>query len=263
MVAKVRMADMSWREVEQAIDRGAVALVPLGSTEEHGPHAPMGDFIATDVISERAAQETGDVMTPTFPFGYSEYFRHYPGTITLQAETFGLLVKDTVTSLLDQGFRHVVLLNGHKGNEPILQVLVRRIRRERGVLIPFLSPFAYGLPPELERELYGDVATGHGGEPHGSEMSYLRPELVDLSRIEDWGKRPFLGLPAAGLNGVTFNGQTVGMAINMEDITPASGSSADPRPASADKGEKTIGNAVAGVAAFVRWFKTVDPQVNR
>lgn len=261
MTTKVRTAEMSWREVEAAIKAGAAALVPFGSTEEHGPHAPTGDFMVTDAILERVAQATGDVMTPTFPYGYSEYFRHYPGTITLQPETLSAVVWDTLTSVLDQGFRHVILFNGHKGNEPVFQLLIRRLRRERGILVPIVSPLGYGFTPELQRELYGDLELGHGGEPHASEMMYLRPGLVDMSRIGAWGKKPFLGIPEPGLNNIRFEGATVGMAINMEDITPPTGSSADPRPASADKGQRSVETAVAGITSFVRWFKTVDPTV--
>jgi creatinine amidohydrolase len=200
-------------------------------------------------------------MTPTIPFSYSEYFRHYPGTITLQAETLTLLVRDTISCLLDQGFKHVILLNGHKGNEPILGPLIRAIRRERGVLIPVMAPLGFGLTPSLQRELYGDTPTGHGGEPIGSIMTYLRPDLVDLERAEEWESKPFLELETNGLNGVIFEGRTVMLAINMEDITPPSGSLSDPRLASADKGQQIVDSAVEGLTSFVRWFKTIDPSV--
>lgn len=262
MADHVRTAEMSWREVEAVIGRGAAALVPMGSTEEHGPHSPTGDYLITDEIAERVARATGDVMTPTIPFSYSEYFRHYPGTITLQAETLSLLVRDTVYCLLDQGFRHVVLFNGHKGNEPILSPLIRKIRRERGVLIPVVAPLGFGLTPALQRELYGDTPTGHGGEPIGSIMSYLHPDLVDLERAEDWGTRPYLGRETASLNGLIFEGRGIMLAINMEEITPPSGSLSDPRVASADKGQQIVESSVEGLAAFVQWFKSVDPTVS-
>ena len=261
MSEKVRTAEMSWREVEEALERGAPAIVPMGSTEEHGPHAPTGDYLITDEIAARVASTSGAVVTPTIPFSYSEYFRHYPGTITLQAETLTLLIRDTVSCLLDQGFRHVILFNGHKGNEPILSPLIRAIRRERGVLVPVVSPLGFGLTPALQRELYGDNPTGHGGEPIGSIMTHLRPELVNLNRAEDWESRSFLGQPATGLNGIAFDGREVMLAINMEDVTPPSGSLSDPRLASADKGKGIVDSAVDGLTSFVRWFQTVDPSI--
>lgn len=260
-MARVRTAEMSWRMVEEARARGAAVLVPMGSTEEHGPHSPTGDYLITDAIAQSVAEATGDLVTPTIPFSYSEYFRHYPGTITVQAETLRLLLRDVVGSLLDQGFRHVILFNGHNGNGPILQTLIREFRRERGILVPVVAPLGFAQSPALMRELYGDNPIGHGGEPVGSMMSYLQPELVDLQRAEEWGPRPFLGQATASLGGISFGGHQVMLAINMEDVTPPSGSLSDPLLASREKGERLVANAIEGLTAFVRWFKTVDPAV--
>lgn len=260
-MARVRTAELSWRMVEEARARGAAVLVPMGSTEEHGPHSPTGDYMICDAIAVSVAEATGDLVTPVIPFSYSEYFRHYPGTITVQAETLRLLLRDVVGSLLDQGFRHVILLNGHAGNGPILQTLLREFRRERGILVPAVAPLGFAQSPALMRELYGDHPIGHGGEPVGSMMRYVRPELVDLDRAEAWGSRPFLGQPTATLGGITFQGHQVMMAINMEEITPPSGSLSDPLLASRERGERLVTNAIEGLIAFVRWFKTVDPSV--
>jgi creatinine amidohydrolase/Fe(II)-dependent formamide hydrolase-like protein len=111
------------------------------------------------------------------------------------------------------------------------------------------------------RELYGDNPIGHGGEPVGSMMRYVRPELVDLERAEDWGSLPYLGQASATLNGFTFQGHPVMLAINMEEVTPPSGSLSDPRLASRERGERLVTNAIEGLTAFVRWFKTTDPSV--
>jgi creatinine amidohydrolase len=260
-MASVRTAELSWRMVEEARDRGAAIIVPMGSTEEHGPHSPTGDYLITDAIAEAVARETGDLVAPTIPFSYSEYFRHYPGTITVQAETLRLLLRDVVGSLLDQGFRRVILFNGHNGNGPILQTLIREFRRERGLLIPVVAPLGFAQSPALMRELYGDNPIGHGGEPVGSMMTYLRPELVDVGRAEDWGTQPFLGQATAALSGITFQGHQVMLAVNMEDVTPPSGSLSDPHLASRERGERLVTHAIEDLIAFVRWFKTVDPTV--
>jgi len=260
-MARVRMAELSWRMVEEARDRGAAVLVPMGSTEEHGPHSATGDYLITDAIAAAVGEATNDLVAPTIPFSYSEYFRHYPGTITLQTETLRLLVRDVVGSLLDQGFRHVILFNGHNGNGPVLQTLIREFRRERGVLIPVVAPLGFAQTPSVMRELYGDNPIGHGGEPVGSMMSYVRPELVDLDRAEDWGAKPYLGQTTASLNGITFAGHPVMMAINMEEVAPPSGSLSDPQLASRERGERLVTTAIEGLVGFVRWFKTIDPSV--
>jgi creatinine amidohydrolase len=258
---KVRSAEMTWRQVEAAIKRGAAAMFPMGSTEEHGPHAPMGDFMAAEEIAARVARRTGDVVFPCLPFGYSEYFRHYPGTITLQDDTLFHIVEDVVDCLIDHGFVHIVLFNGHKGNGPTLGHLIRKIRRDRGLLIPIVSPLGFALTPDFTKELYGEAKTGHGGEPMGSIMMYLFPDAVDLSLAEDWASREFHGLRPSGLWGVIFEGSEVSFAIDMEDITPSSGSLSDPRLATAERGERIIEHAVDRLVRFMQWFKDVDPRV--
>src|SRR5688572_15825255 len=101
----MRIGEMSWTEVKEAIDQGAAAIIPLGSIEEHGPHVPMGDYMAIHEIAGRTGAATNDLVVPTVPFGYSEYFRHYPGTITLRHETLAAVVEDTVDCLLRHGVR--------------------------------------------------------------------------------------------------------------------------------------------------------------
>lgn len=261
--ARVRTAEMSWRAVEEAVKRGATAFVPMGSTEEHGPHVPTGDYLIADAIAERVAIATGSVMIPTIPFSYSEYFRHYPGTVTFKATTMRAVVYDVVTGLLDQGFRHVVIFNGHKGNEPVLSPLIREIRRERGVLVPVVAPIGFGMTREMQAEVYGSNPIGHGGEPVGSMQAYLNPELVDVSRGEDWGTRPFQGQEGTTLNGISFAGRPVMLALNMEDVAPLSGSLSDPNLASAERGERIVENSIAGLTEFIEWFKTIDPEMPR
>lgn len=259
---KVRTAEMSWRQVEAAVERGAVALFPLASTEEHGPHVPTGDYMATEEIAIRVAEQTGDVVFPCLPFGYSEYFRNYPGTVTLQHDTLFKIVTDVVESLLTSGFSHIILFNGHKGNEPTLLHVTRQIRRKHSLLIPVVSPFGFALTPEFQKELYEGAPIGHGGEPMGSIMLHLFPELVDLSRAEDWATETVHGLAPVGLNGLRFEGVTVGFPIDMEDITPPSGSLSDPGLASEERGRRIVEQSVGRLVRFVNWFKQIDPAVN-
>lgn len=259
----VRTAELSWRQIERSIEEGAAALFPLGSTEEHGPHAPTGDYMAAEEIAARVAQRTGDLVFPCLPFGYSEYFRNFPGTVTLQDDTLYRVVADVIECLQSHGFRHIVLVNGHKGNEPTLLHLARAIRRQQDFLIPILSPLAFALTPDFTKELYGGSAIGHGGEPMGSLMSYLFPGTVDVDRAEEWETRPFLGHAPAGLNGINFDGTTVAMAVDMEEITPPSGSLSDPTLASPERGERIVERAVERMARFMDWFKTIDPYAGR
>ena len=256
---KVCSAEMTWREVEAAIKRGAAAIFPIGSTEEHGPHAPTGDFLVTEEIAMRVARHTGDVVFPCLPFGYSEYYRKYPGTITLQDDTLFHVLEDVINCLIAHGFVHIAIFNGHGGNKPTIGHLLRRIRRDQGLLIPSVSSLGFATA-YFAKEFHQGRKLGHGGPGMAAFMMYLRPSTVDLDLAEDWGIKEFHGLPA-DLPGVIFEGSEVALAIDMDDIAPPSGSFSDPLLATAEKGERVIEHTVEYLVRFMQWFKGIDPRV--
>jgi creatinine amidohydrolase len=95
----------------------------------------------------------------------------------------------------------------------------------------------------------------------GSVWTYLFPGTVDVSKAEDWGVKEFLGIMPSGLSGVRFEGCDVLFAVDMDDITPPSGSLSDPLLASAERGERIVEQAVERLDRFLRWFKGVDPRI--
>src|SRR5699024_5277565 len=92
---------MTWKEVEDEFKRNPVVLIPLGSMEEHGPHSITGDYLASTEVAERIADQTEALYVPTVPFGNSEYFRGYPGTISISQNTATLLLEDICNSLIE------------------------------------------------------------------------------------------------------------------------------------------------------------------
>jgi len=258
----MRIGEMTWTEVQEAVARDAAAIIPLGSIEEHGPHVPMGDYMAIHEIAGRTGEATGDLVVPTMPFGYSEYFRHYPGTITVRPETLAAVVEDTVDCLLRHGLRHIVIFNGHAGNMPILELLARKIRRGRAMLIPTISPLQIMQAPALIKDLYGEgMQLGHGGEPMGSLMMVLAPGKVRMERAGAFGRKQVLGMPTDGLGAITFKGVRVALPLDMREVTPETGSLSDPTKASAERGRALLDYAVNFCVEFMRWFRTTDPKV--
>lgn len=258
--ASPRLGDLTWRDAERARDAGAAVLFPMGSTEEHGPHSPMGDYLAAEEIAVRAARQGGDLVVPCLPYSYSEYFRDFPGTLSVTGPTLAAVVGEVVECLLDQGFRHVVLVNGHKGNDPALMMLVRTLRQKRGVFVPVTSPLGFGLDAQTKRRLYGDAAVGHGADPMGSLMKHLFPHLAQPEAVESFGTGDFHGVPIGSLQSLAFEGSEVGLALNMSDAAPPSGSLADPSLASDERGRAMADAAVGKLARFVAWWKTLDPR---
>ena len=259
MTVKRRMAEMTWREVRAALASQPVVLIPLGSTEQHGPVAPTGDYLIADEIAVRVAERTNSLVAPVIPFGNSEYFRSFPGTISVRSETLAAVAEDVCVSLLDHGFERLLFINGHSGNDPILEDVARRLRRTRGVRIVSIKPNAFR-PPALLRQLYGDAVTrvlGHGGEPLASMWLHLRPELVDLKANEPGSRADFYGLGIRDLSVASFDQTPVAVYFDMEEISP-NGSMGDSTVASADKGRAILDAVVEGCAAFVERFKQMN-----
>jgi len=119
------LSKMPWPEVKSLLETETIALLSVGSTEQHGPHLPVdNDHYTSHELSKLVAQRVSGrisvVVCPPLPFGISPHHMDFPGTISLRTQTFIDVVEDCVHSLLHHGFGHVVIINGHGGNASAL-----------------------------------------------------------------------------------------------------------------------------------------------
>jgi len=115
----MRIADMNWRQVESYLRRDDRAVLPIGSTEQHAGLSLATDIILAARVSLEAAEPLGVPVFPGLAYGIVPGFRAYPGTISLKVETMLRLVGDVLDGLAEQGFRRILIVNGHGGNAPI------------------------------------------------------------------------------------------------------------------------------------------------
>lgn len=121
----MELCDLTWPEAQEWAKKNPVVIVPVGATEQHGPHLPLKVDIATaDYIARKVAEKTGMLVTPPLNFGYSELWLHYPGTISFTQETFRSAIRDICTSLIRGGFRKIFILNGHNPNLVLMQNVI-------------------------------------------------------------------------------------------------------------------------------------------
>ncbi len=114
----MRVAEMDWRMIEDWVRHDDRAVLPLGSTEQHAGLSLMTDAILAERIAVEAAEPLGIPVFPAIPFGLAPYFQAFPGSITLRVATLCSLVGDVLDSLKRGGFRRIVIVNGHGGNQP-------------------------------------------------------------------------------------------------------------------------------------------------
>ena len=125
---KYRYAEMTWPECKVAADQGRVAVVPVGTYEDHGHHLPIDvDVVLSSEICERAVARIPDeaVLAPAVTHGYSPHHMDFPGTITIKWDTFVNYVRDVCCSLAHHGFTRILLVNGHGSNAPLVEMAAR------------------------------------------------------------------------------------------------------------------------------------------
>jgi len=149
----------------------SIAIVPVGSLEQHGPHLPIcTDALIAEKVSEELAKKLDAFLVPCLPYSSSIEHKGFMGTIWLSPSTLTSVIRDIVSSLLDQGFDLIVIVNGHGGNF-ILKVVVRSINLESGVTRVVLVNVAETMIKLAKDDL-------HAGEVETSLMLYLYPNLV-------------------------------------------------------------------------------------
>lgn len=261
-MTKRALKEMTFVEFGARLAERPVVLLPFGSQEEQGPHAPMGDFMLTDAIADRVAAAADAIVAPTVPFGFAEFFRAVPGGIQLRAATFTAVVTDVVGAFLDHGVDHLVILNGHTTNAPLIDQALRAIRRETGVLVPFINLWQC-LPDAVWREIHGPDAQavrGHGGDPVTSAYHHLFPDLLRPDLIKPSVRAAAFGLPTIGPAGVRFEGATVQLPLDCTEVSADGMLGGDASRASAAAGARIVNEIVGICARFVTHFRACDPR---
>ena len=205
--------------------RRRLLLVPLGSTEQHGPHLPpdTDTRIARAWARRVAARIPGSVVAPALAYGSSGEHQGFPGTLSIGQEALELVVVELVRSAADQ-VDAVALLSGHAGNREPLARAVDRLRREGHDVTARI--------PTWEREAWPHgVIDAHAGRTETSLLLHLSPGVVRRHRLEPGETAPvealMTRLRAGGLAAVTANGVL-----------------GDPRGASADEGRRLLADLV-------------------
>jgi creatinine amidohydrolase len=239
---------ISWWQARQLFQSSKVALVPVGSTEQHGPHLPLGtDFLTAQALAQTVARELNLICTPVIPIGVSEHHRQFWGTLWVSPETLRRYMREIAHSLATHGVRRIVFVNGHGGNNAALQEICRELRAEN----IFAVLWAWWLDPEVQKltnELFRSRGT-HAGAIETSIVLAIDPSLVDRTQIE---------AAARGASEV-FATTKDGAQLPLDTIDfSQSGATLDPREASHEAGQKIFQRARERLTALVRWLEQVS-----
>jgi creatinine amidohydrolase len=131
----MKIADMNWMQVEAWLKRDGRAVVPMGSTEQHGYLSLAVDAILSERVAVEAAEPLGVPVFPVLSYGITPYFRRYPGTVSLRLDTYQRIVADVLESLAGTGFTRILFVNGHGGNSPGGSILQEWMNDHAGVAV--------------------------------------------------------------------------------------------------------------------------------
>lgn len=256
------LQDLSWPEFRARLADNPPILLPLGSQEQQGPHAPMGDYVLAEKLALSAAERAGAICAPVLPFGHADFFRGAAGGVQLRAATFTMLLEDMVVAFLDHGLSHIIICNGHSTNAPLIAQVAQKLRRERGIMIASLNLWRM-IPDSLWEDVHGSgsaSARGHGAEPVTSVGLHLTPELMRMEAAGPAMRAKAFGLPTTSqFAGVAFGDFEVALPLDVTEVAPNGVGSGDPARASAEAGARFSEWIVAAIADFIAHFRRCDP----
>src|SRR5213594_5219948 len=116
--SSMRVSEMNWMMVEEYLKRDDRCVLPFGSTEQHAYLSLSVDSILAERLATEVAEQAGVPVFPVVAYGITPYFRAFPGTITLRVETYLSLLRDILDVMEEQGFKRILIVNGHGGNTP-------------------------------------------------------------------------------------------------------------------------------------------------
>jgi creatinine amidohydrolase len=255
MAEKYRYEEFTWPEIRDAVAQQRVAVLPVGTVEQHGRHLPLvTDVLTASEMSRMAVERVRDqaVLMPPVYYSFNEHHLDFPGTIAVQGQTIINYVTDIGVSLAHHGFRKILLVNGHGSNVPFLDIAARNITNKTEAICAMASWWSL-IPRDLltklrESEFPGGMA--HGCELETSVLLHLRPDLVQVDKAEkDIGFQPteFFYWDLQSASPVFFQ--------EWFSRYSRTGTVGDPTKATAEKGRLFVEAVVERMIALIRDFR--------
>ncbi|ERG91140.1 MAG: uncharacterized protein, putative amidase [Haloquadratum walsbyi J07HQW1] len=242
----MHVAEQTWPELDSYVTEESLAVVPLGSTEQHGPHLPLAtDHLIAEAFAHEATDRTGYLCTPTINIGVSPHHRQFHGTMWVDAPVFRDYVESFTRNLAYHGIDRVIYVNAHGGNVEHLREVGRRLRDDETLYaIEWMWNESI---PELVDRLFEQNGP-HGGPKETAMIQYLRPELVNDDRLMDARDNGLTEFTNA--NSRKFGSRTFYDAIDNTD----NGVLGDQTDATPQKGKKMFESATEQLVNLCQWL---------
>lgn len=263
IMTKVFWQEYTWKELESIIPSLEAVLIPVGSTEQHGPHLPLGnDTFTVMLVCEGVAKRLYPriLVAPSISLGYSalHFSDGFPGTLSLRPETLTQILCDLGHSFRIYGIRQIVIVNGHGGNSPSIAIAASKMRVEMDLRVGYVNYWEL-IPPRVYRESLEKAypSARHAGEFETSIALAYYPHLVRKDYLSAIGE--------ADLGEVRSSDKTddwkprMSQTLFTDEYRP-SGFSDDPRMAGEEKGKRFLDAAIEGLTTALEEFLKFEPR---
>ncbi|MGB2906239.1 MAG: creatininase family protein [Candidatus Aminicenantaceae bacterium] len=257
--AEYLLEHLTWEQARVRFKEVDVALLPVGSIEQHGPHLPLDtDAFDASCLAKRVAAACSPprpLVLPLIPYGVSYHHEDFSGTLSISPETLAQMTYEIGMSAARHGIAKLVILNGHGGNIPALQFAAQRINQDAHIFTCVETGETSRKDIETIVETPNDV---HAGEEETSTSLYMRPELVQLKAMQKF-------IPRFSIRYLDFSSKrSVEWNARIAKISP-SGVLGDPTKASTEKGRMIWEAMTRHLVEFVEDLKnmTLDEILHR
>lgn len=216
----MQLAHLNWQEAEKVLaNPETLVVIPVGSTEQHGPIGPLGtDWLIPEEFCRRLDGRMEKLLiAPVIPFGVATHHINFPGTIDLGIETMIRVMSAVFESLYRHGARRFAVVNGHGGNDPAIEKAALEMYR-RGAQVTLVD--WWGIAPKLNP----DWPTGHGDAQEAAAVMAFAPELVKSEwLVDDVVTPPSADFKQLHINTVLFEGAPVKVIREIRDTVNTGG----------------------------------------
>ena len=250
----MRLEEISWKQAERYFERKDIAVIPVGSIENHGSQLALGtDYLIPKKLTEWVERELDVLILPGVPYGVANHHQGFPGTISLGEEGLYLVMSKIVWALYEYGIRKFVFLNGHGGNDGVLNKIGLEIEDNGGISALFNW---WQIAGELNPAWKG----GHGGGEETAAMLAIDEKYVHM---EDY--MPLVpndlseNLPVSSVKTVRFKGVDVIIPRHVQSVTESGWfGSDDPRDATVSWGNEMLDATGKYLCEFIAEFEKVE-----
>ncbi len=240
------LGNETWRDLEHYFEELSIALVPVGATEQHGPHLPLAtDALIAQAFAREAADRAGLACTPTIDIGVSSHHRQFHGTMWADPRAFREYVESITRNLTAHGIDRVVYVNAHGGNVAPLREVGRRLREDRALYA--IEWMWNDSIPDLVEDSFENTGP-HGGPKETALIQYLAEDLIHEDRLAQ--------ARDGGVVDITTNDTIVNGARTYYDAidNTENGVTGDQTDATAEKGAQLFDAAADQLVQLCDWL---------